>query len=159
MNNWNSNLTYEEQLTIEDNAVIEKILINRELILGKFRNWGLEKLVDIWFEYYFSSQVEREAFVLSDKKQFRAYLIWQLLDYIKFLTNSEWKINLDEYNIIKDIEIKYNKIIFLWTHNPIEKNEKMLLKQLKSSKVLSSKDSVIKETVQSLLSTLKKKLK
>ncbi|MEF2176033.1 MAG: hypothetical protein V3575_06155 [Candidatus Absconditabacteria bacterium] len=159
MNNQNSNLTYEQELYFEDNEVIENILLNRDIILSKFKDGGVEKLVDIWLNYYFSTQVERESFVLSDKEQFRVYLIGQLLDYIKFLSNSDTKIDLEEYNIIKDIEIKYNKIIFLGVHNPIEKNEKMLLMQLKSSKALSNKDNVVTDTVQSLLSTLRNKIK
>lgn len=159
MNNWIEKITYEQELLNEDNLVIEQILLNRDIILNKFRNWWLERLIDVWLDYYFNTQVEREKFVLTDKKQYRVYLTGQLLDYIKFLTTTNSIIDLKEYNIIKDIEIKYNKVIFIWVHNPIEKNEKKLLKMVKWKKIEKNKDNIVSETMQNLVWILKSKLK
>jgi len=85
--------------------------------LSKFDN--LDKLVDRWLDFYYQEQENREITIISNKEDYRNYLIWQIRIYLSFFGKwyrKPWTYN-EEKKKVNEIQARYNELIYEWEFN------------------------------------------
>jgi len=114
-------MTDKQAMIQEESQAFWKLQSRVEKSVEKLKWEWLDRLINKWLDYYFQTQGEREETILTDKEQYREFLLSQLKIYVNYFDFERKSIDWVEHIKIRAIENKYHHLIFDWDEfNPVE---------------------------------------